>query len=111
VPTWRVPNLKGANLKFDEKTIIETGESWKTYLEEVVPALLTAAGKALESFGESWGCHSWTNCPMAHAFSVDCSSKIPILHQPRARQFVTYFDAGWIPRPKGVPEVGECAVK
>ena len=35
-------NLRGANLrgaKLDDTTVIDTGETWKVYLEEVVPVL------------------------------------------------------------------------
>ena len=93
----RGANLRGANL--DGDTTIETGEAWKKYLEEVVPALLTAGGRALTDVltPQHWDCHSWDNCPMAAAFQTDGIQGVPILLKPRAEQFIRYFDAKLIP--------------
>lgn len=90
-------NLEGANLS--DKTIIETRETWKQYLAEVVPALLTAGGRELKQVlkPEHWNCHSWENCPMAVAFNTTGITGIPVLLRPRADQFIRYFDAGVIP--------------
>jgi hypothetical protein len=86
-------NLEGANLKWSTW--------WQRYLSEVVPALLQAGGKSVEEVlaAGAWECHNWENCPMAVAFSVKSVSDIPLLYQPRAREFVRFFDAGLIPRP------------
>ena len=92
-------NLRGANLKEAKNLVLPTGETWEQYLTETVPALLTAGGKPLESFGEHFQCHDWTNCPMAHAFGVHDLNAIPILFRPRADQFIQLYDAGQIPWP------------
>jgi hypothetical protein len=98
-------NLARANLaraKIQLTTILDTGETWKQYLEEVVPALLTAGGKTVEQIvsAGAWKCHSWDNCPMAEAFSIHDAEKAPLLLQPRVRQFIRLFDSGLIPEPK-----------
>jgi hypothetical protein len=62
-----------------------------------MPALLTASGKPLESFADHWTCHSWSNCPMAHAFDTASIEGVPLLLRPRAEQFVQLFDANQIP--------------
>lgn len=64
-----------------------------------MPALLTAGGKSLESFAEHWQCHTWNNCPVAHAFDTRDLSGVPPLLRPRAEQFIQFFDAGLIPWP------------
>ena len=89
--------LAGANLS--ETTVLPTGESWKAYLEIVVPALLVADGRELAKVAteKHWTCHDWANCPMAAAFGVHDEHLIPLLHQPRARQFIQLFDAKLIP--------------
>jgi len=104
-------SLKGASLKgasligasFDDNTILPTGESWRTYLSEIVPALCTAGGVSLAKVVAAWECHDWGNCPMSVAFGVDYDEQIPILLRPRANQFVHLFDAGLIPRPEVKP--------
>jgi hypothetical protein len=90
-------NLDGASL--NGATIIETGETWKQYLSEIVPALLIAGGRALADVltREHWDCHSWENCPMAAAFSTKSVSGVPLLLKPRADQFIRYFDSKLIP--------------
>jgi len=91
-------DLDGAYL--DDDTRIETGETWKEYKEQVVPALLTAGGKTLQEVVEKgWNCHSWQNCPMAEAFSTHDLSGVPILLRPRAEQFIKFFDSNLLPRP------------
>lgn len=94
--------LRGADLSgaiFSEDTILETGEPWKVYLSEVVPALLIAGGRTLAEMltPNIWECHSWCNCPMAEAFSTHDITGVPILFKPRAEQFIRYFDARLIP--------------
>src|SRR3990167_7369138 len=96
-------NLSSANLiKISPDTRIETGETWKEYLNEVVPSLLKIAGNIVKP--DAWECHEWTNCPMAQAFAVDDLSKIPTLYRPRAEQFIRYFDAKLIPMPDCVKD-------
>jgi hypothetical protein len=92
-------NLYGADLS---GAILPTHEEFETYLSEVVPALLKAGGLKLEQVAtkKNWTCHNWNNCPMAEAFQVHSLSKIPVLFQPRAEQFIQLFDAGLIPQPK-----------
>jgi hypothetical protein len=95
-------NLDGASLdgaSLNGATIIETGETWKQYLSEIVPALLIAGGRALADVltREHWDCHSWENCPMAAAFSTKSVSGVPLLLKPRADQFIRYFDSKLIP--------------
>ncbi|MEA3199484.1 MAG: hypothetical protein QOE90_912 [Thermoplasmata archaeon] len=97
-------NLYGANLrgaKLSDETVIETGETWKAYVGEVVPALLCAGGRPVAEIAtpKTWECHSWTNCPMAEAFGADNLGDVPVLLRPRADQFIRYFDAGLIPMP------------
>src|SRR5882757_145544 len=90
-------NLSSADLSYanlDDSTPIDTGETWKEYKEQTVPALLIAGGKALgDVIEQSWDCHSWENCPMAVAFDVHKVEDVPILYRPRAEQFIRYFDA------------------
>jgi len=90
-------NLRGADLRDAKNLRLPTGETWEQYLAETVPALLTAAGKSLESYKAAWECHSWDNCPMAHAFDVHTLEDVPLLLRPRAEQFVQLFDAKQIP--------------
>ena len=94
-------NLTGANLRRANlrDAILETGETFRQYLDEVVPALCRVGGKTLEEVAATWDCHSWDNCPMAVAFGVHDLEQIPILHRPRARQFLRLFDARVLPRP------------
>jgi hypothetical protein len=84
----RDADLSGANLC---DTIIPTGETWETYLAEVVPALIEAGGHTIPD--EGWQCHSWNNCPMACAFGVNSIGHIPILYRPRVKQFVQFYDS------------------
>ncbi len=89
-------NLSSADLSSAKNFRLPTGELWSEYLTQTVPALLTAGGKSLAEVAtvEHWECHGWDNCPMAAAFSVKSLDEIPILHRPRASQFVQLFDAG-----------------
>lgn len=91
--------LRWANLRGAKHLRLPTGETWIEYLTETVPALLTAAGQSLESFAPHWDCHTWDNCPMAHAFQTTDLSGVPVLLRPRAEQFVQLFDAKQIPWP------------
>ena len=94
----RCAYLRGAEL--DDSSEIEPGLTWKQYQEELVPALLTAGGKSLaDAVKESWGCHSWNNCPMAVAFGVHELNQIPVLYRERARQFIQFFDARMLKKP------------
>jgi len=95
-------DLSGAKIKISPDTRIETGETWKEYLDEVVPSLLKIAGNIVKP--DAWECHEWTSCPMARAFAVDDLSKIPALYRPRVKQFVRYFDAKLIPMPDCVKD-------
>jgi hypothetical protein len=95
----RDANLRDASLRGAKNLRLPTGETWEEYLTETVPALLTAGGKALESFVDHWQCHDWTNCPMAHAFDAPNLDDVPILLRPRAEQFIQFFDSGQIPWP------------
>jgi hypothetical protein len=88
----RDADLRGAVLS--GTTTLPDGASWRRYLDETVPALLAVTGKPLESFRESWECHQWTNCPMAHAFDVRSLSDVPLLYRPRVNEFVAFFDSG-----------------
>ena len=94
----RGADLRGADLR---GAWLPTGELWETYLEQVVPALLTAGGRTLAEIVASgaWDCHSWVNCPLAVAFGVTAFSQVPPLHQPRASQFVQFHDARLLPVP------------
>ena len=93
-------DLGGADLR--GKTVMPNGETWREYLEFVVPQLCMAGGKPLSAVAceEHWKCNSWDNCPMAAAFSVKSEADTPILLRPRVREFVQFFDAGLIPMPK-----------
>jgi uncharacterized protein YjbI with pentapeptide repeats len=92
-------NLQDAKLQDAKDLRLPTGETWHEYLTETVPALLTAGGQPLESFAEHFACHSWENCPMAHAFNTHDLSGVPVLLRPRAEQFIQFFDAKQIPWP------------
>jgi len=98
-------NLAGANLAGADLSgaILPTGETWETYLKDVVPALLCAGGKTVVDIvsGGHWDCHTWDNCPMAAAFGVNNVESVPTLWCPRVRQFIQFFDAKLIPVPNG----------
>jgi uncharacterized protein YjbI with pentapeptide repeats len=101
----RGADLRGANLrgaKFSETTVMPNGETWREYLEFVVPQLCMAGGKPLEAVAcsEHWDCHDWNNCPMAAAFDIHNEDEAPILLRPRVKEFVQLFDAKLIPMPK-----------
>ena len=100
----RSADLRSAgNIAMSPDTKLQTGETWGEYVNEVVPALLTAGGKPLEAAAneKTWACHSWKNCPMAEAFGVHDINDVPTLWRYRAEQFVQFFDAGLIPLPNG----------
>ena len=97
-------NLDGANLRgasLDDRTVLSDGVTWRQYLDEIVPALLVAGGRALADVAnaEVWNCHSWENCPMHAAFGAERLSGVPALHRWQAARFVQFFDAGLIPLP------------
>ena len=101
----RGADLRGADLleaKLNDNTVLPTGETWRQYLNEVVPAYLTAGGHALREIVKAgcWECHSWENCPTAFAFDTHNSNDVPILLWPRRDQFIQLFDAGLIPCPE-----------
>ncbi len=104
-------NLRGANLGRAENVRLPTGETLNEYFAETVPALLTAGGKSLESFKEHWECHSWDNCPIAHAFDVNELRSVPLLLRPRADQFVMLFDAKQIPWDVIQAAIGKAAAQ
>jgi hypothetical protein len=98
-------DLSGANLsgaKIEEVSVMPYGGTWLSYLDEVVPSLLTSGGKSLADVAteEHWSCHSWENCPMAAAFDANSEEETPLLLRSRVREFVQLFDAKLIPRPK-----------
>ncbi len=88
------------------------GYKWEAYLTEVVPALLTAGGKALAEVAtpEVWDCHSWRDggisCPVGTAFGVERLEDVPPLHWYEAGQLVEFFDQGLIPLPVVVARGG-----
>lgn len=96
-------NLSYASLRYakhsDDANI--TGEPWKEYLSQVVPALLTAGGKTIDEIVSSgcWTCHEWNNCPMHVAFGINSPNEGPLLLRSRIKQFVQLFDARLIPCP------------
>jgi uncharacterized protein YjbI with pentapeptide repeats len=107
-------NLSGANMleanlrcsklndaKFSDNTIMPYGETWREYLEVLVPRLLTAGGKPLATVArpEHWECRDWNNCPMAIAFDIPDVFQAPLLLRPRVIEFVQFFDANLIPMP------------
>ena len=102
-------NLRGANLRgaylsgaYLGGATMPGGETWEEYLSEVVPALLVAGGHPLAEVAteRAWACHDWANCPMAGAFDAHSVDDVPLLHRPRAVEFIQFFDARLIPRPE-----------
>jgi uncharacterized protein YjbI with pentapeptide repeats len=95
-------NLRYANLSDD--TVLTDGVVWKAYVEELVPALLTAGGKKLEEIAnpENWACHTWgapgqLSCPIATAFDVHNTADVPALYRAQSNLFIQLFDQGVIP--------------
>jgi uncharacterized protein YjbI with pentapeptide repeats len=86
-------DLRDANLGDD--TILSDGVVWKTYIDELVPALLTVHGRSLDEMAQPriWNCHSWENCPMAEAFGVHSLASIPPLYRAPANLFIQLYDA------------------
>jgi hypothetical protein len=106
----RGANLEGVNLEGAKDLRLPTGELLSEYIADVMPALLTGGGKALEDVAEHWGCHTWENCPLAFAYDCKGIEGLPPLLRPRGEQFVQLFDGGLLPRP--VPgEAKACEVK
>jgi uncharacterized protein YjbI with pentapeptide repeats len=95
--------LRGAVLRDD--TVLTDGVVWREYVTELVPALLTAGGRALEEVAtpEVWACHQWgrdgepLGCPIATAFGVRSLSEVPPLYRAPANLFIQLFDAQLIP--------------
>ncbi|MCI0372780.1 MAG: pentapeptide repeat-containing protein, partial [candidate division NC10 bacterium] len=59
-------DLGGANLggaKNAETVRLDTGETLREYIDNVLPALLTAGGKTIEAAVAAWEYHIWKNCP------------------------------------------------
>ena len=96
--------LRGADLRGADLggATMPGGETWEEYLSEVVPALLVAGGHPLAEVAteRAWACHDWANCPMAGAFDAHSVDDVPLLHRPRAVEFIQFFDARLIPRPE-----------
>jgi uncharacterized protein YjbI with pentapeptide repeats len=91
-------NLRGANLRdanLRDDTILSDGVIWKSYIDELVPALLVAGGRALDELAQPriWNCHSWENCPMAEAFQVHSIGDIPPLYRAHANFFIGLYDS------------------
>jgi len=94
----RFANLRGADLRdadLGDDAILSDGVVWKSYVDELVPALLQAGGRSLDEMAQPriWECHSWENCPMAEAFGVHDLSNIPALYRAPANLFIQFFDA------------------
>ncbi|MGE4177973.1 MAG: pentapeptide repeat-containing protein [Thermoleophilia bacterium] len=64
-------------------------------LLKVLPDLLTAGGRSLDQVvtPRVLSCHTWSNCPMAEAFTVRDPSEVPLQWRPWAALFVWAFDA------------------
>jgi len=86
-------DLRNAVLR---NAVLRTGETWETYLKEVVPALLAAGGHPVAC--NSWQCHTWENCLVASAFGVKSIQDVPALYRPRCEQLIQLFDAGLVTR-------------
>ena len=99
-------NLSGADLSPEA---LVTSELWRDYITQVVPALLVAGGKALDSFAPHFDCHSWDNCPIAYAFNAKGIEDVPILLKARAYEFVRLFDARLISWPLPTAEQMDAA--
>jgi hypothetical protein len=85
--------LDGAYLYDD--TLLPEGVAFGVYCAEVLPWLLQAGGKPLESFRACGAleCHDWTNCLMAHAFDAADLDDVPAPYRPWAERTIQLFDA------------------
>ena len=74
---------------------LSDGLTFAQYLDELVPALLTAGGKTLAEVAteENWHCHSWSNCPIHVAFDAISIDEVPALYRWQAERFIQLFDA------------------
>jgi hypothetical protein len=72
----------------------------ESFVRDLVPELLTAGGKSLAAVADHWECHSWGNCPIAFAFSVDGIDGVPVEWRAAARWFIELFDSGRVPKPE-----------
>ena len=99
--------LSGADLS--DETVLPDGFAWKTYVEEMVPQLLTITGKPLDDVANpaAWDCHAWSNCPMHAVFGVDGISEVPPLYRAHANLFVQAFDAQLLELERVNPGVTE----
>ena len=98
-------DLRGAKGITDDTPISSNNVTLGQFKSEIVPALLTATGKALaEILGTGcWECHSWENCPMHAVFGEKSIDDIPPLWREHASTFVQLFDAKLIPVPSMSP--------
>lgn len=93
---------------FSDDTVIETADTWREYLDSVVPALLTAGGKTVEQIVKAgaWDPSSWppgptwVHTPVGVAFGVPDHDELPKLLWPRVVQFDWYFVNDLIPKPR-----------
>jgi hypothetical protein len=92
--------LSGANLsgaKDADSVTLPEGVTFAEFKSAILPAFLTAGGKTLESFRESWECHDWTNCPTKHAHNADSLAQVPAVWRPWANRFIQLFDTKSLP--------------
>jgi hypothetical protein len=99
-------NLSKANLTCADLTradltgtILPNGMTLPQYIEWLPSGLLTQGGKTLEEVAASWGNHTWTDCPMATAFSVGSLQEIPECHRQGAALFIALYDGEHLPKP------------
>lgn len=116
----RGANLAAANLRraditgaeLDDSTILTTGETWRVYLDTVLPRLCVAGGRPLAEVVAAWDCHEWDNCPMHVALGITGTyglSGLPLLLRSRIEQFVQLHDAQLIPRSEIERHLGAMA--
>ena len=111
--TLRGADLQGADLRESNLVradlvlgLMSSGESFEEFVDNVVPALLTAGGKTLEEIVASgaWDSHDWPNNPISAAFDCDSLAGVPLLLRSRANQFLHLFTNGLIPPPVSKPK-------
>jgi uncharacterized protein YjbI with pentapeptide repeats len=90
--------LRGADLRgayLSDGTVLAPGVIWREYRTEVLPWLLAAGGRTLESFRAvgALACHDWDNCLMAHGFGVHSLEGVPAPYRPWAELTIQLFDA------------------
>jgi hypothetical protein len=86
-------DLSGAYLS--DADLLAPGVIWREYRTEVLPWLLAAGGRTLESFRAvgALACHDWDNCLMAHGFGVHSLEGVPAPYRPWAELTIQLFDA------------------